>query len=139
MAKKKDEKEIKEKRDIGRPDETLVVLELAKKYLMGGWKDVGDVIPSISGLACYCGKHRDSIYEYGKKSTDFSDILKSILTLQENKLLNGGLSSSFNATITKLILTKHGYSDRPDPIKEDGEDDVGKVTVTISSAKKSRD
>jgi hypothetical protein len=34
------------------------------------------------------------------------------MKLQESKLLNEGLKGNFNATITKLILTKHGYSDR---------------------------
>jgi len=43
---------------------------------------------------------------------EFSDILKELDADQEIKLLNSGLTGDFNSTITKLILTKHGYSDK---------------------------
>ena len=33
---------------------------------------------------------------------------------QEKDLINKGLTGDFNSTITKLILTKHGYSDKQD-------------------------
>lgn len=105
------EKQIETNR-VGRPSELPKVLELAKLYLNGDWQVFGDVIPSVAGLACYCGKNRDSMYQYAKESEEFSDILSSLLTLQENKLLNGGLNGTMNATITKLLLTKHNYSDR---------------------------
>ena len=32
--------------------------------------------------------------------------------LQERKLLSNGLTNEFNASITKLLLTKHGYTDK---------------------------
>ena len=28
------------------------------------------------------------------------------------KLIDGGLSEAYNSTITKLMMTKHGYSDK---------------------------
>jgi hypothetical protein len=31
---------------------------------------------------------------------------------QERELLNGSLKGDYNATISKLMLTKHGYSDK---------------------------
>lgn len=101
-----------ESNSVGRPSELPKVLEQAKLYLNGEWSVFGDVIPSVAGLACYCGKNRDSMYQYAKESAEFSDIVSSLLTLQENKLLNGGLNGSMNATITKLLLTKHNYSDK---------------------------
>jgi hypothetical protein len=100
------------KNPVGRPNELLPMLEKAKAYLLGEWEIIGDVIPSIAGLACYCGKTREAIYNYQRESTEFSDIVSSILALQENKLLNGGLNGSMNASITKLILTKHNYNDK---------------------------
>lgn len=100
------------KNPVGRPSELLETLEKAKEYVMGGWETFGDVIPSIAGLACYTGKRRSTIYEYGNQSKEFSDILEGLLSMQENKLLNGGLKGFFNPTISKLILTKHGYSDK---------------------------
>lgn len=100
------------KNPVGRPNELLDVLELAKKYAMGDWQIVGDVIPSVAGLACYAGKRRNTIYDYASKNEEFSNILEAILALQENKLLNGSLAGNMNSTIAKLILTKHGYSDK---------------------------
>ena len=32
--------------------------------------------------------------------------------MQENRLLNGGLAGEFNASITKLLLYKHGYHEK---------------------------
>lgn len=97
---------------VGRPSELAETLEKAKAYLYGGWQEFGDVIPSIAGLACYCAKSRNNIYDYGEKSSDFKYILDAILALQENKLLNNGLNGTFNSTITKLVLGKHGYHDK---------------------------
>lgn len=109
---KTEHKQPDEKRPVGRPSELPQTLEKAKEYLNGGWKDIGDLVPSIASLACYCGKHRDNIYEYMKQSQEFTDIAKAISTLQESTLLRGGLSGDFNPSISKLILSKHGYSDK---------------------------
>lgn len=100
------------KRKVGRPSELLETLEKAKKYLYGGYEAVGEVIPSVAGLACYCEKSRPNIYKYGEESEEFKYILDGILRLQESKLINEGLKGNFNSTIAKLILTKHGYSDK---------------------------
>lgn len=71
-------------------------------------------LPNIAGLARYLGVARSSIYEWKKDHEDFSDILDAILAEQEHRLITGGLSGSYNSTIAKLILTKHGYSDKID-------------------------
>lgn len=75
-------------------------------------------LPSIAGLAVYLKVSRDSIYawrdtdsELGKR---FSDILSEILAEQEKRLINGGISGTYNPMITKLALGKHGYSDKTD-------------------------
>jgi len=105
----------KEKNKIGRPaainDETVIK---AKEYLYGGYEQDGGVIPSVAGLACYLGIGRRTIYDYQKShpESEFSHILEGIAALQENKLLNGGLKGEFNSTITKLMLTKHDYSEK---------------------------
>lgn len=100
------------KNPVGRPSELPAMLIKAEAYLMGDWQVAGDIIPSVAGLACYCGKSREAMYQYQRESAEFSDMLDGILTLQENKLLNGGLSGAMNATITKLVLSKHNYSDK---------------------------
>jgi len=103
---------MKEEKKVGRPSKLGECLVKAKEYLEGGYEQVGEVIPNIAGLACYLAVSRSTVYEYQKESKDFSDILEAILSLQESKLVNSGLLGNFNPTITKLILTKHGYSDK---------------------------
>ncbi|MCX8607149.1 DNA-packaging protein [Gilliamella sp. B3766] len=101
-----------EKKKIGRPSELADCLVKAKEYLLGDYETFGDVVPSVAGLACYLGKHKSSMYSYAEQSKEFSDTLEAIKTLQENKLINGGLTSSFNPTITKLMLSNHGYNEK---------------------------
>lgn len=101
-----------EKKKVGRPSELAESLIKAKEYLLGGWEKYGDIVPSVAGLACYLGKSREAMYEYSRISKDFSDTLDNIKTIQENKLINKGLTGDFNSTITKLMLANHGYSDK---------------------------
>ena len=42
----------------------------------------------------------------------FRDICSAIAELQEIKLVTGGLVGGWNPQVTKMILTKHGYSDK---------------------------
>ena len=118
----------KEKKTLGRPSIMESKHEEAKKYLMGGWQEVGDMIPSVAGLACYLGVSREVIYNWKEKDETFLDILRSILTLQERTLLNGGLGKDFNPVITKLVLGKHGYSEKQE-IQHTGEKDNPLVIV----------
>lgn len=69
-------------------------------------------LPSIEGLAVYLKVHRSTIYEWKDLHEEFSDILEEILSEQAQRLINNGLSGDYNSTISKLILTKHGYSDK---------------------------
>ncbi len=100
------------KTKMGRPSKFAESLAKAKEYLMGGYETVGDVVPSVAGLACYLGGSRKTVYEWVKESTDLSDTLEGILAMQENKLINKGLNGDFNPTITKLMLANHGYSEK---------------------------
>lgn len=100
------------KNKVGRPSKLADSIEKAKEYLMGGYETVGDVVPSVAGLACYLGISRSTAQEYAKDNAEFSGTLEAIKTLQENKLINKGLVGDFNPTITKLMLANHGYSDK---------------------------
>jgi len=106
------------KNPVGRPNELFDSLEKAKEYLMGGWENIGDVIPNVAGLACYVGKRRSTIYDYASKNEEFSDIVEGILSLQENRLINGSLRGLLNPTITKLLLTKHGYTEKQEIVAD---------------------
>ncbi|MBU9979651.1 DNA-packaging protein [Proteus mirabilis] len=105
-------------KQVGCPSKlTNELIAKAKEYLYGGYKEnEGQVIPSIAGLACYLGIARSTVYEYGKQDSDlgreFSDTLDGIMAFQEMKLINSGLAGDFNATITKLMLANHGYSEK---------------------------
>lgn len=103
--------------EIGRPTKlTPDLVEKAKEYLLGGYKEFDNIVPSVAGLGCYLGINRASIYEYkgvnSELGVEFSDTLDAILMKQEMLLINGGLNQTFSGTITKLMLANHGYSEK---------------------------
>ena len=109
-------------REIGRPsllDEEL--LEKAKHYMIDGYKEIENIVPSVAGLCCYLGVSKSAVYVWSEKSeanlndpirVEFMDTLDAIQAKQEMLLINGGLSQAFSGTITKLMLANHGYSDK---------------------------
>jgi hypothetical protein len=109
---------------MGRPsDYTPEIIEKAWAYADGGWKDAGDRVPSVAGLACEIGVRRETCHAWARdENNEFSHILKVIAEKQERELLNNGLDGTFNPPITKMMLSKHGYSDRieQDHISSDG-------------------
>lgn len=87
--------------------------EKAWEYVDGGWEEQGDRTPSAVGLCGYINRSKTRIYEWAKdEDKQFRDILSAINEKQEAELLKFGLSGDFNSTITKLMLTKHGYHDK---------------------------
>lgn len=104
-----------ESREVGRPSKLAESLQPAREYLEGGYEIDGAVIPTVAGLACYLGVSRSTVNKWAAEDTaegGFSDIVEGILSMQEFKLVNGGLKGDYNSTIAKLMLTKHGYSDK---------------------------
>lgn len=107
---------------IGRP--TLLdkeLLEKAKSYMMNGFKEIGNIVPSIAGLCCYLGVSKSAVYVWSEDSEanrndpirkEFMDTLDAIQVKQEMLLINGGLSQAYSAPITKLMLANHGYSEK---------------------------
>lgn len=77
-----------------------------------GWTADGSVIPTIEGLAIYLQINRDTLYDWAEKNNDFSDILDEVKKQQASMLINLGLSGKYNSTITKLMLSKHGYTEK---------------------------
>jgi len=97
----------------GRPtDYTPEIIKAAWDYAKGGWIAAGDRVPSVAGLACEINVSRETCHAWAREEgNEFSDILKLISRKQERELLNNGLSGDFNYSITKMMLSKHGYSD----------------------------
>ena len=111
---------------MGRPSGlTPDLIEKAKEYLLDGYQEFGNIVPSVAGLGCYLGIGRSTIYEYKEQNKEFSDTLDAILMKQEMLLINGGLSQQFSGTITKLMLANHGYSDS---VKQDHTSSDGSMT-----------
>lgn len=85
------------------------MIEQAWAYLV----DHNGPVPSIAGLSLVLKISRSTVYEWSRVvDSEFSYIVSDLMAIQEEKLLNGGLSSNYNASIAKLMLTKHGYTDR---------------------------
>ena len=100
---------------IGRPTKyNNDILAKAKAYVDGGYAACNDAIPQMAGLAIELDISRETIYAWSDdpEKREFSDIVAKCLRAQERKLLNGSLTGDLNPTIAKLILTKHGYSER---------------------------
>lgn len=107
----------------GRP--TLYTPELlaAAHTYARDWKSIEETRPSIVGLALYLGINRQTVNEWSKdpEKAEFSDIVDDILMKQEKVLFDKGLTGDFNASIVKLGLTKHGYSDKVDGTLSNGD------------------
>lgn len=97
---------------VGRPSQlTPELISKAAMYLTD-YTSNGDIVPTVAGLACYLDIPRSSIYNYKGQSNELLDTLEKLEQIQESKLVNGGLLGDFNATIAKLMLSNHGYSDK---------------------------
>lgn len=91
------------------------ILEKAQNYIQVYEKELGSIIPSIAGLSLYLDTARSTLYEWRDKHEEFSDILERLMTLQERILIEKGLIREFNPTMTKMMLTKHGYGEKDLP------------------------
>jgi hypothetical protein len=105
----------------GRPSKyNEEVLEKARDYLQN-YESCGDVIPMACGLAVFLGVTENTIYNWANESNpEFLRLLGELKSKQHSVLIGKGLTGDFNSTITKLILTKHGYSDKVETTGADG-------------------
>jgi hypothetical protein len=98
----------------GRPTKWSKSLEdKAVNYIAEHSVKYGQSLPTIAGLASVLDVHRDTLHVWVRESRGtFPDIVERLMATQEVILINKGLMGEFQPTITKLMLTKHGYSDR---------------------------
>ena len=87
-------------------------LRLAREYAEN-WKDHGK-IPQIARLARHCGISTSALYDWIKKPecAELAEVYARVKTEQECELVDGGLSRTFDSGLSKLMLIKHGYSDK---------------------------
>lgn len=98
---------------MGRPtklDEALK--QKARDYILATNISIQTLLPTIEGLAIKLEVNRDTLYDWAKKDKDFSDILKDLMQLQAEKLIQNVLVGRYNPLITKLLLSKHGYIEK---------------------------
>lgn len=107
-----DKQEVVKSTTTGRPSKYNNELQEQADLYIYEYESLGDVVPSRAGLCCYIGIARSTSFEWESTYPLFSDTLKTIDVLQENKIINKGLTGVFNSTITKLMLANHGYSDK---------------------------
>lgn len=98
---------------VGRP--TKLTEELLERAALYVGQCIAEV-PTKEGFALYLGVSRSTVYEWVDLDTDhgrrFSDIFDDIMAEQAKRIINGALYGRFNATISKLMLTKHDYTDK---------------------------
>jgi hypothetical protein len=99
------------------------MLAKAQEYL-ARWKALGDVVPMLAGLCCHLEITKPTMqdWERDEDKPEFSAVCARVRVLQEQALINKGLSRESDASLSKLLLMKHGYSDRQevDHRSEDG-------------------
>ena len=119
--------EAREGYRFGRPPKyTPELIEQCWNYLLGDinekdekkaqpeWIKLGHPFPSIPSLCLYIGIVSSTAHKWAGEDDkkDFSDILKVVKEFQHMQLLNNGVMGLYNPAVTKMILTKHGYSDK---------------------------
>ncbi len=99
-------------------------VKLSRELLDAAWEYIdsfeseGDEIPSIAGFCRLTKASRKNTYlwlentEGNELREEWALVHEMLMTEQERTLLNGGLSKKFDSALTKMILTKHGYSDK---------------------------
>jgi hypothetical protein len=97
---------------VGRPSKWEDCVEPAWQYVDGGFQTEGDVVPTVAGLAVFLHCARETVHAWAREHEEFSHIVKGLMGRQEKMLANGGILGEYNASITKLLLSKHGYSDK---------------------------
>jgi len=118
----------------GRPTKyTPELIEKAKAYLVD-YVSLGDPVPSHAGMAFELEVSRTTLYDWANdpEKKVFSDILEKCNQIQERNLLAGGLTSAMNANIVKLMLGKHGYSEKNQTELTGADGGSIKTAVTVS-------
>ena len=98
----------------GRPTKySPAVLEKTREYAEN-YRAHGDPVPTIAALALILDVDRTTIHAWSKEAgkEEFSYLLTRIELGQERELVSGGIKGEFNPAITKMMLTKHGYTDK---------------------------
>lgn len=99
---------------VGRPTKyTPELLDKARGYVHN-YEAYDHAFPSDVGLAVVLGITTTTLYAWEKdpEKKEFSDILSDVAAHQQLVAWNKGLKGEYNANLVKLLLGKHGYSEK---------------------------
>lgn len=98
---------------VGRPSKYDHDMQVIAEDYCENYTSYGDVVPTVVGLALAMDVATNTVYNWANEDRpDFLRIFTRLEQLQHKSLVNGGLIGDFNPAITKMMLTKHGYSDK---------------------------
>ena len=104
------------KRKAGQP--TKYRSEYGTKAYIDGFIahcEKNETLVSLVRLAIYIDVSEDTLQEWKKVHKEFSVSLNRVMRVSKAILCEGGLDSTYNSTIAKLILAaNHGMSDKVD-------------------------
>lgn len=99
-------------------------------------------LPTIVGFAIYLDVSEKTLYNWADAHSKFKAALSKIKSEQKQRLINSGLSGSYNSTIAKLVLSSnHGMKERVDntsddkPINNFNDEQVDRIADRIAGRK----
>ena len=90
------------------------VQAIADAYISNYFTKHQHLVPSAVGLARVLKVSKKTLYNWRDEHPAFLHTLEQLNDQQELDLMNGGLGSTLNTAITKLMMANHGYSDKID-------------------------
>lgn len=107
---------------------TPELLAKAEEYI-NTWESLGDPVPMLCGLAVHCGIVKETVSRWRKEEGKeaFNQLCARVEAEQERVLLQKGLTRQHDNSLTKLMLMRHGYSDR---IEQDVKSSDGSMSPT---------
>jgi|TARA_R110000751_G_scaffold245259_2_gene345278 hypothetical protein len=78
------------------------------------------LIPSHQDMCLYLDISDATLYRWAEEKAEFKDILAKVKQTQFVVSMDGGLGGEMNANLVKLLMGKHGYSDKVDTVSSDG-------------------
>ncbi len=101
----------------GRPTKYQSGIDILAEAYLDGCRDIFEAItrkwhvhlPTIGGFALYLGVHKSTLYNLAKNYQDYTFALERIMNNQYGRLINGGLSRRYKATLVVLMLKRNHW------------------------------
>lgn len=111
------------------------VISLAEEYLET-YSEKGEVVPTVVGLCRHINRGKTTVYNWindkeDESKDEFRDIIEKIDESQHIDLVSGGLGNSMNSAIVKLMLSRHGYTEKQEIDHRSGDGSMSHPGYTI--------